>query len=140
MRIRFRSKASDPGQASLEFALVLPLVVIIVAATVWIGAVVRLQLHLDHLAYHAGRLAAAATSRVELDDVVADALGADGTNGAVRHHVVIDDDLVTVHVQRRLPAPPIVGRLVSDHTLQSSATFRLEYELADGPNGEDESR
>ena len=136
MPIRCRSRASDPGQASLEFALVLPLVVVIVAATVWIGAVMRMQMALDHLAYRAARAAATATSHDELHEVVTDTLADESNNSmrhaALRHDVQIDDDLVTVVVARAVPAPPLVARFVADHVLTARATFRLEYVLAEG--------
>lgn len=136
MRIRYRSTTSDPGQASLEFALVLPLVVVIVAATVWIGAAMRMQMALDHLAYRAGRAAATATSYDELYDVVTDTLATESNDSlqhdALRHDVHIDDDLVTVVVTRAVPAPPLVARFVADHVLTARATFRLEYVLAEG--------
>lgn len=130
MQIRCRSKASDPGQASLEFALVLPLVVVIVAATVWIGAVMRMQMALDHLAYRAARTAATATSRDELHVLVADTL-AGASNGALRHDVQIDDELVTVTLSRAVPSPPPVARFIADHVLTARATFRLEYVFAE---------
>ena len=140
MRIRFHSKASDPGQASLELALIMPLVVIVVAATVWVAAVVRMQLHLDHLAYHAGRLAATATGHAELDKVVAAAIDSGDPSGVVGYELTIDDDIVTVDVRRRAPAPPLVARLVSNHTLHSSASFRLEYDWGVNPTVDAESR
>ena len=93
MRIRYRSTTSDPGQASLEFALVLPLVVVIIAATVWIGAVMRMQMALDHLAYRAARTAATATSRDELHMLVADTL-VGASHDALQHQVQIGDELV----------------------------------------------
>ena len=129
MRIRCRSKASDPGQASLEFALVLPLVVVIVAATVWIGAVMRMQMALDHLAYRAARTAATATSRDELHMLVADTL-VGASHEALQHQVQIGDELVTVAVSRAVPSPPLVTRFVADHVLTARATFRLEYVFA----------
>jgi hypothetical protein len=128
VRIRYRSTASDPGQASLEFALVLPLVIVIVAATVWIGAVMRVQMAIDHLAYRAARAAATATSRDELHVLAADALTG-ASHDALRHEVQIDDELVTVVVSRAVPAPPLVARFVADHVLTARATFRLEYVL-----------
>ena len=126
MQTRCRSTASDPGQASLEFAVVLPLVVVIVAATVWVGAVMRMQMSLDHLAYRAARAAATATSRDELSVLVADTF-AGAPHDALRHDVQIDEELVTVMVSRAVPAPPLVARFVADHLLTARATFRLEY-------------
>lgn len=130
MRIRYRSTTSDPGQASLEFALVLPLVVVIIAATVWIGAVMRMQMALDHLAYRAARTAATATSRDELHMLVADTL-VGASHDALQHQVQIGDELVTVVVSRAVPAPPLVARFVADHVLTARATFRLEYVFAE---------
>ena len=130
MRIPYRSRASDPGQASLEFALVLPLIVVIIAATVWIGAVMRMQMALDHLAYRAARTAATATSRDELHMLVADTL-VGASHDALQHQVQIGDELVTVVVSRAVPAPPLVARFVADHVLTARATFRLEYVFAE---------
>ena len=130
MRIRYRSTTSDPGQASLEFALVLPLVVVIIAATVWIGAVMRMQMALDHLAYRAARTAATAMSRDELHMLVADTL-VGASHDALQHQVQIGDELVTVVVSRAVPAPPLVARFVADHVLTARATFRLEYVFAE---------
>lgn len=138
MRIRFRSTASDPGQASLEFALVLPLVVVIVAATVWIGVVMRVQLALDHLAYRAARTAATAISHDELHMLVAGTISS--TDETVRHEVDIADELVTVIVSREIPSPPFVARFVRDRLLSARATFRLEYVLADDRAPDEENR
>ena len=123
-----RRATGERGQATVEAALVLPLVTFFLFGVVQIGFVVRAQVLVTHVAREAVRAAAvdadpeaarrAATSSSSLD---ADRLtvvveGRDGPGSRVRV-------IVTYSVPTDVP---LVGNLIGDVSLQASATMRVE--------------
>lgn len=118
----------DRGQASVELALVLPLVALLLLAVVQVGLLVRTQVLVTHAAREAARAAAvdddpgaaeaAAEASASLDPgrltVTAEGRGAAGSR---------------VHVQvayRAATDVPLVGALLGDITLTADATMRVE--------------
>lgn len=122
-RVR-RSACSDSGQATVEFALVLPLVIFLILAVLQTALVVR-----DYVAtVHAAREAARAAS-VERDPsaatraarrVLRDASVSVGSRPAVGGPVS-----VTVHYTSRTRLP-MVGELFPDPDLSATASMRVE--------------
>ena len=123
-----RRERGDGGQASVELALVLPLVLVLLLAVVQVGLLVRDQILVVHAAREAAREAAvdpdaggprrAALASSTLDDgrlaVTSTGRGGPGTR-------------VRVEVRYRAPTTvPLVGAAVGDVTLGASATMRVE--------------
>ena len=122
------SAARERGQATVEAALVLPLVVTMLLAVVQVGLVVRAQVLATHAAREAARAAAvdadpdaavrAATGASSLDPHRM-SVAVSGRAGPGSH----------VHVEITYTEPtdvPLVGALLGDLTLHASATMRVE--------------
>ncbi len=123
-----RRRASDRGQATVELALILPLVAVLLLALVQAAVVAR-----DHvLVTHAAR-EAARTAAVD-DDVTAVRRAAEqaGPLAADRLEVEVSGrdgvgSRVRVVVRYTLPTNlPLVGWAIDDVTLTASATMRVE--------------
>ena len=129
-----RRERGDGGQASVELALVLPLVVVLLLAVVQVGLLVRDQILVVHAAREAAREAAvdaspaaprrAALASSTLDGtrltVTSTGRGAAGTR-------------VRVEVAYRAPtAVPLLGSAVGDLTLRAAATMRVERSSSGG--------
>ena len=123
-----RREREDGGQAAVELALVLPLVVLLLLALVQLGLVVRDQILVVHAAREAAREAAVDPA-------------ADAPRRAARASSTLADDRLTVtttgrgaagtrvrvEVAYRAPtAVPLVGAALGDLTLRASATMRVE--------------
>jgi Flp pilus assembly protein TadG len=116
------SRRHEGGQATVEFALVLPLLALVVLALVEFGVVVRDQVLVAHGAREAARAAAvgddpgaAALAGSGLTDLQVTVSGA-STTGSPR----------TVRIVRReSPHLPFLGRIFTI-TLSSSVTMRFE--------------
>jgi Flp pilus assembly protein TadG len=123
-----RGRPPDRGQASVELALVLPLVALLLLAIVQVGLVVRAQVLVTHAAREAARAAA-------VDDdphAAAAAAAASATLDPARLVVTAEGrgeagSQVHVHVIYRAPTGvPLVGALLGDVTLTADATMRVE--------------
>lgn len=119
-----RAPRGEPGQATVEFAFVLPLVVMAMLALIQVGLLVR-----DHLAVvHAAREAARAAS-VEPDPAHAIAAA-----HRTLPHADVDvgprprvGGAITVEVRyRSVTDVPLVGRLFPDPELHARAVMRVE--------------
>jgi hypothetical protein len=116
------------GQATVEVALLLPLLALLLLAVVQVGLVVRDQVLVTHAAREAAR-AAAVDPRAEVARAGAEA-AADLDPG--RLEVRLDGDTtpggrLTAVVRYRSPtAVPLIGPLVGDRTLTARATMRVE--------------
>lgn len=118
----------DRGQSSVEVALLLPFVALLLLAVVQVGLVVRDQVLVTHAAREAARAAAvdpadgAATDAAEAAtdlaparlDVEVSGRGAPGS----RVRVVVSYRSATV--------VPLVGRLLGDVAVTADATMRVE--------------
>jgi len=121
---------SDAGQATVEVALTLPVVVVVLLAVVQVALVARDDLVVLHAAREGARAAALAPG------------GSDPTGAAevaarhgaghlaptrLRVEVAVGARLVTVTVHYRAPTDvPAVGALVGDVDLEASVTMQRE--------------
>ena len=118
----------ERGQATVELALLLPLVALLLLAVVQVAVVARDQVLVAHAAREAVRAAAvdpdvdaARRAAEQAGPLAADRLGVevtgrDGVGSRVRV-------VVSYTVPTRLP---LVGRALHDVTLTASATMRVE--------------
>jgi len=123
-----RRARGDGGQASVELALVLPLVMILLLAVVHLGLLVRDQILVVHAAREAAREAAV--------DPAADA----PRRAAVASSTLTDSRMTVTSTGRGAPGSrvrvevtyrsstgvPLLGAAVGDLTLRASATMRVE--------------
>jgi hypothetical protein len=120
--------AGERGQATVELALLLPVVVVLLLAVLQVGLVARDLVLVTHASREAvraaavdpspgaARQAARASSGLDPDRLSVHQSGRHGPGSRVR-----------VQVTYRVPtAVPIVGALVGDRTIRSSATMRVE--------------
>ena len=118
----------ERGQATVEAALVLPLVALLLLAVVQIGLLVRTELLVTHAAREAVRAAAVDT------DPQAATRGANSSSAldAKRMSVKVNGregpgSRVQVEVTYTAPTDvPLIGSLLGDVTLQATATMRVE--------------
>ncbi|MDQ6725897.1 MAG: pilus assembly protein [Actinomycetota bacterium] len=123
-----RRGRGDEGQASVELALVLPLVIVLLLAVAQVGLLVRDQILVVHAAREAAREAAVdsapdaprqaalASSTLAGDRLTVTSTGRGAAGSRVR-----------VEVAYRSPtALPLVGAAVGDLTLRASVTMRVE--------------
>jgi Flp pilus assembly protein TadG len=119
---------AERAQASVELALLLPVVVLLLLAALQVGLLARDVVLVTHAAREAARAAA-----VDADPAAASRAAA-GSSGlpAGRLQVSVTGraeagSRVTVTVTYRAPTDvPLVGALIGDRTLTSSATMRVE--------------
>lgn len=123
------TRRGDHGQSTVEFALVLPLVVLVVMFIVQAGFVVRDQVLVTHATREAARAAAvsdadrleaAVRAARQAGDLEVDRLG-------VTVSMLEGDSSVRVVVSYRSPTDlALVGALVPDITLDASVVMRVE--------------
>ncbi len=123
-----RRAREDGGQASVELALVLPLVMILLLAVAQLGLLVRDQILIVHAAREGARQAAvdpsadaprkAAVASSSLNDsrLTVTTTGRGGPGSRVRVEVAY----------RTSSVMPLVGAAVGHLTLRASATMRVE--------------
>lgn len=119
----------DHGQSTVEFALILPLVVLVVLLVVQAGFVVRDQLLVSHAAREAARAAAVSDAdRVGAALAAARAAGrlrADQLSGTVS--MLDADRSVRVEISyRSVTDLPLIGALVPDVDLHAAVVMRVE--------------
>lgn len=110
----------DRGQATVEFALILPLLVMCVAGIVWVGQLATVQVRLEHAAREGARAAA-----VEPDRATAVATAAaERSLPSVFVATSVGAEFVRVEVSIEQAGVPFVG--VGARHLVASATMRRE--------------
>ena len=123
-----RRERGDGGQASVELALVLPLVFVLLLGIVQLGLLVRDQILVVHAAREAAREAAVDPAA----DAASRAAAASSTLDGARLTVTTSGrgatgSRVRVEVAYRAPTGvPIIGAALGDLTLRASATMRVE--------------
>jgi hypothetical protein len=116
----------DRGQATVELALVLPLVCLLLLAVVQVGLVVHTQLVVAHAAREGVR--AAAVDPHPLAARVAVVAGTPLDRDRVEVGTRSVGDRVVVEVTYRYESSmPVIGALVPDLDLSANATMRREY-------------
>lgn len=110
----------DRGQATVEFALILPLLVFCIAGIVWVGQVMVTQVRLEHAAREGARAAAVqpgeATERAAA--AVAQVLPGAGVS------VSTGSEFVRVEITVESSGLPLIG--VGSRTLEADAVMRRE--------------
>jgi len=121
---RVRRARGEPGQATVEFALVLPLVVFAALAVVQVGLLVR-----DHVAVvHAAREAVREAS-VDPDEryaVSAAHRTLPGADVSVGPRPAVGEPIVVDVSYRAVTDVPLVGALFPNPVLRSRAVMRVE--------------
>jgi hypothetical protein len=115
------TNAADDGQATVELALAMPVLMVMLLAGVQVGLVVR-----DHVA-----VVAAARNAAREASIGGDSQAAALRTGLSPRRLSVarstHDGLVTITVRYRAPTDiPLVGLLVGDVELVNSATMALE--------------
>jgi Flp pilus assembly protein TadG len=125
---RRRTERTERGQATVELALVLPLVVLLLLAVVQVGLVARDEILVVHATREAVREAAVRASEAAARNAAEAGSGLSGPRLAVE--IVARDrpgGQVRVAVHYRSPTDvPLIGPLVPDVTLSSEAVMRVE--------------
>ena len=124
-----RTRRGDRGQATVELALVLPLVALLVLLVLQAGLVLRDQL----LVAHAAREAARAASVADGDRGAAARSGAERAGSLDPAHLVVrttsreGGEAVVVRVDYASTTDvPLVGLLLPDISLKGEAVMRVE--------------
>ncbi len=116
----------DEGSAVVEFALVVPLVILVLLAAVEVALVARTQLEVVNAAREGAREAATSPDPARAVAAARAALGPRGRDARVtvrRPDVVGEKAVVVVRVPHRVAAPVFGGRAVE---LAARATMRVE--------------
>ena len=116
--------AGDGGQAAVELALALPVVVLLLLGLLQVAVVGRDQLAVELAAREAARAAA-----VSADPVAAARLAAERVTSLRPLQVTVSTaaQAVTVTVRHASATDvAMIGRLISDVTLRASVTMALE--------------
>ena len=120
---RCREAARDRGQAVVEFALTLPLVVLTICLVVEVGAITIDQIRLVHLCRDATRAASVSADPVSVAREAVATSDADDTEVVV----TIEDDVVTVSLSRiHRPEVPLIGALLPDVMLYEQLSMHTE--------------
>jgi Flp pilus assembly protein TadG len=117
------------GQATVEFVMVLPLVVVVCLAVVQVAVVARRDVLVAHAAREAARAAAVESDSSAAATAAREAAVRSGGLDASRLVVIVSRDVDDVHVTVRYDDPTdvaMVGRLVRSVTLQERVTMRRE--------------
>lgn len=123
--------SSDAGQATVEFALVLPLVAALLACIVGVTVVCLDALALSDVARTSARLASVSAD----PELTAEQYVASG-HTATTAEATTDGTTVTVRVQRRVTLRlPLVGVLRIGVPLVASSTMAIEPPIAVAPSG-----
>ena len=124
-----RTRRGDRGQATVELALVLPLVAVLVLLVLQAGLVVRDHVLVQHAAREAARAASVADADRSTAATRAAARAADLDAGRLRVSSTVSDggERVAVHVDYRSATEvPLVGLLLPDVELGGDAVMRVE--------------
>jgi Flp pilus assembly protein TadG len=122
-----RCGRSQAGQSTVEFAVLLPVLLLAVLVVIQGGLVVRDQLLVQHAAREGARAAAVSDSVTGVQDAAGRAGPLDQSRLTVTRSARRQGQPVRVTVRYRSHgAVPIVGRLMDRFTLSASVTMRAE--------------
>ena len=124
-----RTRRGDRGQATVELALVLPLVAVLVLVVLQVGLVVRDHVLVEHSAREAARAASVADADRSSAANRAAVRAADLDAGRLRVSSNVTDggERVAVHIDYRSATDvPLVGLLLPDVELRGDAVMRVE--------------
>lgn len=117
---------SERGSAVVEFALVVPLVLVLLLGLVEVAVIARTQLEVVNAAREGARMAASSPEPADAVDAVRAVLGSSGSSARVsvrRPHIVGRRAEVRVRLPYRVAAPLLGGFTVE---LGARATMRVE--------------
>jgi len=123
----------DDGQATVEFALIMPLFVLLIVAILDVTVIVRDQLLVDVLARDAARRASTMATIDDISNVVRDTVDGAGRSDAT-WSVDVDEDAVRVRVELRPRSSLLLSSvrwLGGQQHVVATATFATEYEVVD---------
>lgn len=123
-----RQGGDERGQSTVELAMLLPVVVVLLLAVLQIGVVGRDLLLVTHAAREAARAAATdpAPNAARQAAIAATGLPEDRLT-VIAHSRGEPGSRVRVTVSYRAPTTvPLIGRMVGERTLRASATMRVE--------------
>ena len=115
-----RDLGDDRGQATLEMALILPLLVLCVAGIVWVGQLMAMQVRLENAAREGARAAA-------VEPEAASAVATAAVRRSVGEAIVstsVGTEFVTVTVTAEVDGVPIIG--IGGRTLEADIAMRRE--------------
>ncbi len=119
------TRGKERGQATVELALVLPLVVLFALIVVQAALVANARLLVSHAAREGARAAAVDPSQATAASAARGSLGdrlAISTSGGSS-----EGELITVTVVYSVPTNvPLVGQLIGDVDVEASVTMRVE--------------
>ncbi len=123
-----RRGGRERGQSTVELALLLPVVVVLLLAVLQVGLVGRDLLLVTHAAREAARAAAADPAPGAARQAALAATGLpDDRLSVVAHGRGAPGSRVRVTVTYRAPiSVPLMGRLIDERTLRADATMRVE--------------
>ena len=128
--VRSRQRADNSGQAAVELAMVLPLIVALLMLLLEAGLVARDQVMVVHAAREAARVAAVDPSTSAAVEAARSSSGLDDLEVLVRGRGAAGSR-VTVTVRYREPGRiPMLGAITSHVVLEASATMRVEGDTA----------
>lgn len=123
--MRDHSRSPDSGQATVELALVLPVVVVLALGLIQVGLVVRSAVLVQHAAREGVRVAATGGSTRQVEDAVIGSSGLSPRDSQITR--TVDGDKVTVKVVHTARTEvPMVGPLLPEVTLTATVTMRRE--------------
>lgn len=122
---RRAGRRDDRGQATVEVALMLPVLVILAMALVQVGLVARTTVLVHHAAREGARAAAVGGSMREVEDAVIGSSGLLLPDTEVERVVVGDRVTVTVRHLARTDAP-LIGPILPDVVLSATVSMRRE--------------
>jgi hypothetical protein len=125
---RTREPGREGGQATVELALLLPVVVLLLLVILQVGLLARDVVLVAHAAREAARAAAVDDAPGAAREAAEEAGGLDGDRLSVRATGRGEPgSRVRVEITYRAPTDvPLVGALVGDRTLRATATMRVE--------------
>lgn len=121
----------DAGQSTVEFALILPLFVVMLAAMLDVATLARDQLIADGVARDAARVASTAQTADEADLVVGEVVTASTANVA-SFESAARDGIITVRVTIEPRTPSITGLanwLGGSRYIVGEASFVTEFDI-----------
>ncbi len=125
---RTGTRGREGGQATVELALLLPVIVVLLLVILQIGLIARDVVLVTHAAREAARAAAVDSGPGAARAAAEEAGGLQGDRLTVRATGRGEaGSRVRVRITYRAPTEvPIVGALIGDRTLRAEATMRVE--------------
>jgi Flp pilus assembly protein TadG len=118
----------EAGQATVEFALILPFVVLMLLAIVQVGFVARDYVRVAHASREAARAASVDPNGDRSRDVVRHLLGDADVQIERAGSGAIGDPITATVKFRAKTEVPVIGALIPDVEISESTTMRAERE------------